>query len=77
MNTEKLRELAYDAQDQASTVLAITLAAEDGELSEDEAKRAIELHHNDDSLALIRSEVYPGDEYFDESIDELSGRWFA
>jgi len=73
---QNLRRLASEAADQAQAVMAIALALEDGELSKEEAKEAIELHHSDDSLALIRSGVYPGDKYFDQAVETRELRWY-
>jgi hypothetical protein len=73
---QTLRRLASEAADQAQAVMAIALALEDGELSKEEAEEAIELHHSDDSLALIRSDVYPGDEYFDQAGETRELRWY-
>lgn len=72
-DTDKLKSLAHDAEEQARTLMAVALALEDGALKPAEAERAIELHHNDKSLALIQSDVYPGDEYFDRAVSELDG----
>jgi len=74
--SQELRRLAEEAADQAQAVMAIALALEDGELSKEEATEAIEHHHSDDSLALIQSDVYPGDEYFDEAVDTRELRWY-
>lgn len=73
---QNLRRLASEAADQAQAVMAIALALEDGELSKEEATEAIELHHSDDSLALIQSDVYPGDEYFDRAVETRELRWY-
>jgi len=73
---QELRRLAEEAADQAQAVMAIALALEDGELSKEEATEAIELHHSDDSLALIQSDVYPGDEYFDKAVETRELRWY-
>lgn len=73
---ENFRRLSSEAADQAQAVMAIALALEDGELSKEEAKEAIELHHSDDSLALIQSDVYPGDEYFDRAVETRELRWY-
>jgi hypothetical protein len=73
---DDLRRLASEATDQAQAVMAIALALDDGELSKKEAKKAIELHHSDDSLALIQSDVYPGDEYFDRAVETRELRWY-
>lgn len=74
---QELRGLAEDAAKQAQAIMAIALALEDGELDDEEAKRAIQLHHSDDSLALIQSDVYPGDEYFDRATETRELRWYA
>jgi len=76
-NVDNLRRLASDAANDAQAIMAIALALEDGALSDKEAKRAFELHQSDDSLALIQSDVYPGDEYFDRAVDTPELRWFA
>jgi hypothetical protein len=73
---QNLRRLASEAANQAQAVMAIALALEDGDLSKEEATEAIKLHHSDDSLALIRSDVYPGDEYFDQAVETRELRWY-
>jgi len=74
---QNLRQLASKAADQAQAVMAIALALDDGTLSKQEAAKAVELHHSDNPLALIQSDVYPGDEYFDQAVDTQELRWFA
>jgi uncharacterized glyoxalase superfamily protein PhnB len=69
----ELKALAEEAEQQARTIMAVALALEDGELTTDEAVEAVELHHSDDSVALVQSDVYPGDEYFDRAVAELDG----
>lgn len=73
VDVTELKSLAKEAEDQARAIMAIALALEDGELSKDEAKEAIELWHSEESMALVRSDVYPGDEYFDRAVGELDG----
>jgi hypothetical protein len=73
VDVTELKSLAKEAEEQARTIMAIALALEDGELSKDEAKEAIELWHSEESMALVGSDVYPGDEYFDRAVGKLDG----
>lgn len=72
-DADHLRGMAKDAEELARNFMAIALAMEDGELTSEDAREAISLVHSDESLALIRSDVYPGDEYYDRAVSELDG----
>jgi len=74
---QDLRKSASKASDRAQALMAIALALEDGKLSKQEARKAVQLHESDNPLALIQSDVYPGDEYFDKAVDTQELRWFA
>ncbi|ELY68890.1 hypothetical protein [Natrinema versiforme] len=69
---ESLHEQAFEAQSFARTVLAGTLAYEDGVLEKSQLNDLIESTSDD---GMIPSECYPGDEYFDRAQTKLENRY--
>lgn len=63
----ELKQHAEKQLQNAHEIYAYGLAIEDGELAPDEAKRLLEM----DELAVVQSEYYPGDEYYDRASTAL------
>lgn len=70
---QNLRDRAEETYETARVIMAAALAFEEGELTEQESNELVNLHRTGDEHAVIQSDLYPGDEYFDQATHELEG----
>lgn len=65
--TEKLFDAAKQELQNAHEKQAMALAIEAGELTEQQAEELLEM----DELAVVNSDYYPGDEFYDRAAAQL------
>lgn len=65
--TDRLREEASQEVQNAHEKQAMAVAIEEGELTEEQAEEILEM----DELAVVQSDYYPGDKFYDRAATEL------